>query len=141
MIGIELLASAGLVVMIDQLSKRIILNRLAEGPYPSGRFPVRIKRSIHVKRSLRLARNRLMLVLLWCFIVLSILFLVCYSSSFQSHIAQIGLGVALGGASGNFYDMLWHRAIVNFIDVDVWPVFNLADAAIVLGVVTVLWFA
>ena len=49
------------------------------------------------------------------------------------------LGLLLGGASGNLVDRLFRApgfargAVVDFIDLRVWPVFNLADSAIVCG--------
>jgi len=49
------------------------------------------------------------------------------------------LGLLLGGATGNLVDRLFRApgigrgAVVDFIDFRVWPVFNLADSAIVVG--------
>ncbi len=51
----------------------------------------------------------------------------------------VSLGLLLGGASGNLVDRLFRApgfargAVVDFIDFRVWPVFNLADSAIVVG--------
>ena len=59
--------------------------------------------------------------------------------------AQIGLGAIIGGALGNLADRLfrgaaWGRgAVVDFIDLQWWPIFNVADAAITVGLVLVLW--
>lgn len=59
----------------------------------------------------------------------------------------VGLGLLLGGAAGNLTDRIFrhdHAAVIDFIDVarfgdrDLWPVFNVADAAIVVGVVVLL---
>ena len=51
----------------------------------------------------------------------------------------IGLGLLLGGALGNLADRLFrhhHSAVIDFIQaVSWWPVFNVADASIVVGVV------
>ena len=51
----------------------------------------------------------------------------------------IGVGFILGGALGNFVDRLVHGAVVDFLAFFVGPwqffIFNLADAAITLGVV------
>lgn len=49
-----------------------------------------------------------------------------------------GLGLILGGALGNLTDRMLRGPIgegrvVDFIDLRVWPVFNLADSAIVIG--------
>jgi len=44
------------------------------------------------------------------------------------------LGLILGGTVGNGYDRLINRTVVDFIDVHFWPVFNVADSAISIGV-------
>jgi signal peptidase II len=53
----------------------------------------------------------------------------------------VALGLVLGGALGNLTDRLLHGDmllrgyVIDFIDFHVWPVFNVADAAIVVGAV------
>ncbi len=52
----------------------------------------------------------------------------------------IALGLILGGALGNLTDRVVHGSglsghVTDFIDFQVWPVFNLADSAIVLGAI------
>ncbi|MED5552432.1 MAG: signal peptidase II [Actinomycetota bacterium] len=60
---------------------------------------------------------------------------------FSSRHGVISLGLVLGGACGNLTDRLFRDpgwgwgAVVDFIDFRFWPVFNLADAAIVVGVI------
>ncbi len=56
--------------------------------------------------------------------------------------AAISLGLILGGAIGNLTDRLVHGSgldlsggVTDFIDFHVWPVFNLADSAIVIGAI------
>jgi signal peptidase II len=57
----------------------------------------------------------------------------------ESVMSAAGIGAALGGAAGNLADRLRHGAVVDFIAIGRWPVFNLADAAIVVGVGLVVW--
>ena len=47
---------------------------------------------------------------------------------------NVGLGLQLGGALGNFIDRIRLGHVVDFIDFKVWPVFNIADSSIVVGV-------
>jgi signal peptidase II len=52
----------------------------------------------------------------------------------------IGLGLVLGGALGNLTDRIANGPglsghVTDFIDFRVWPVFNLADSAIVIGAI------
>jgi len=46
---------------------------------------------------------------------------------------QWGLGLMVGGALGNIVERLRFGYVVDYVDVHVWPVFNLADTAIVVG--------
>lgn len=44
------------------------------------------------------------------------------------------LSLILGGAIGNWIDRLRFAAVIDFIDFRIWPVFNIADSAITVGV-------
>lgn len=48
---------------------------------------------------------------------------------------QIGLGLILAGIVGNGIDRIIHGYVIDFISVGTFPVFNIADSCIVLGVV------
>jgi signal peptidase II len=48
------------------------------------------------------------------------------------------LGLILGGTLGNGYDRLVHGTVTDFIALHFWPVFNVADSAISVGVVLLL---
>jgi len=54
----------------------------------------------------------------------------------------IALGVLLGGTIGNFIDRLFRGEVVDFVDVYIgsysFPIFNVADAALTLGVIFLL---
>jgi signal peptidase II len=46
----------------------------------------------------------------------------------------VAAGLVAGGALGNLADRLRAGAVTDFVEVGAWPPFNLADAAIVVGV-------
>jgi len=48
-------------------------------------------------------------------------------------------GMLLGGALGNVADRIRVGAVIDFIKPSFWPAFNLADAAVTLGVILLLW--
>lgn len=53
---------------------------------------------------------------------------------------RVSLGLLLGGAMGNLLDRFSRGYVVDFIDVGFWPVFNIADSAIVVGVAVLAYY-
>ncbi|MGH2668584.1 MAG: signal peptidase II, partial [bacterium] len=43
------------------------------------------------------------------------------------------LGCLLGGAAGNLIDRVRLGYVIDYLDLHVWPVFNLADVAVLIG--------
>jgi signal peptidase II len=52
----------------------------------------------------------------------------------------VGLALILGGAVGNLVDRVRLGYVIDFIDLRIWPVFNLADSAITLGALIILFY-
>ena len=50
-----------------------------------------------------------------------------------------GYGLVLGGAAGNLLDRVRLGYVVDFLDLRVWPVFNVGDSAITIGVTLLIW--
>ncbi|MPZ15082.1 MAG: signal peptidase II [Chloroflexi bacterium] len=73
------------------------------------------------------------------FVVVSSLVIALIIASYRyfpmsSTLLSLALGLQLGGALGNLVDRIRYGYVVDFIDVSIWPVFNVADSAIVTGV-------
>ena len=51
---------------------------------------------------------------------------------------RFGIGIQAGGAIGNLIDRIRYGGVVDFLDFRIWPVFNVADMAIVGGVGCIL---
>ena len=49
----------------------------------------------------------------------------------------IAFSLILGGAIGNLIDRIVYGYVIDFIDIRVWPVFNVADSAITIGAVII----
>ena len=52
---------------------------------------------------------------------------------------KLGLSFQLGGATGNLLDRLRNGYVVDFLDFRVWPVFNVADMAVVIGMFLIIY--
>lgn len=48
-------------------------------------------------------------------------------------LANLAMGLVLGGAAGNLFDRLFLGEVVDWLDFRIWPVFNIADMVLVVG--------
>ncbi len=75
-----------------------------------------------------------------CVSLLIILLIVFYvwRVEIERWLLVVSLSLIVGGALGNLIDRLLYQAVTDFIDFRIWPVFNLADAELVLGIFLLL---
>lgn len=76
------------------------------------------------------------------FLVVFVVMRLAHEITQRSIIAACGLGLILGGAVGNLIDRVLYASVTDFIDLDTpwnflqtFPVFNLADSALTVGVI------
>ena len=77
----------------------------------------------------------------WFFIIFAAAvsaFLILKYRKFSESLQPI-LGLILGGALGNLLDRLLYGAVVDFIDFHFWPAFNIADSAVTIAVILLLY--
>jgi signal peptidase II len=80
-------------------------------------------------------QNRLLM-----FVVIIILGAVLYHYNTLKHpMSQIGASLIVGGGLGNLVDRIFYGHVIDFIDFKVWPVFNLADSAITIGIILLIF--
>ncbi len=77
-------------------------------------------------------QNRRELFVVITFIVIGIV-IYFFKQLPKDWISKLALGLALSGAIGNLIDRVRLGYVVDFFDFQVWPVFNIADSAIVIG--------
>ena len=114
------LAALASVVVVDQLTKRLVL----------GRAELRVRRT-PVRPVLDLQFP--LLLLLWTVGAGCVAVIVTLKLPGNATPVRLGLACALGGATGNLIDRVRHGAVVDFIKLGRWPVFNLADVGITGG--------
>lgn len=75
--------------------------------------------------------------------VVVIVLIVAYHRQFAggSWVLRVAFGLQLGGASGNLVDRLARGFVTDFIDLHVWPVFNVADSSVVVGTALLAYYA
>jgi signal peptidase II len=75
--------------------------------------------------------------LIWIILILS-LFYYYFSQKKKSFATTLGLTFILSGAISNVLDRLFLGCVIDFINLQVWPLFNLADAFIFFGAIIIL---
>jgi signal peptidase II len=131
------LVAASAVLTLDVVSKHVV--RLLGGrAYPL--VPGLQVRRVHLVRPAFLRRRgRAGLVVWWLIAMICAVVLTVSDRAFHTAAAQLGVGAALGGGLGNLIEVLRRQAITDFLDVGWWPVFNVADVGIVVGLMFALW--
>ena len=130
------------VVAVDQLTKTWAVNALDDG------------RIIHVIWTLQFAlgfnsgmafsQGEGIGPIIGVIALIAVVVLLISLRKSGSTMSSLGVALVCGGAAGNVIDRLfrgeaWLRgAVVDFIDFQWWPVFNVADAAITVGAVLLL---
>ena len=138
-----LLGISALVVLIDRVTKHIIVHRLPEAPHVVIPGFLRIT---HVENtgaafsmfaesaSPATVRNGL---ILFSLLAILIVFAMLWRVGRTITLTSVALALILGGAIGNLYDRIRYHYVVDFIEVHIhhyhWPDFNVADSCIVIG--------
>lgn len=126
------IAVAVSVIAADQASKAFVLSRTWAANSNTGFLGIR--KQLTRRGPLMLALARPTLVGLWIASVVIAAVLLQTGMIAETALNAACIGAALGGAASNVSDRLRREAIVDFIAIGRWPPFNLADAAIVMGV-------
>ncbi|HWC14272.1 MAG TPA: signal peptidase II [Actinomycetota bacterium] len=130
-----LLLVAALVIAVDQLTKQLALEALADGPIHLIDGAVSLSLHYNPGGAFGILQGMPWFFLVATLIVSALILVWARSLPGTAHIVPLGL--VLGGGLGNATDRVVRDTggrVVDFIDLHVWPVFNVADSAIVVGV-------
>lgn len=78
--------------------------------------------------------------------ILNVILLICLPLFISQYIdlrrkdAQLFLSLVVGGALGNLFDRVFRGFVIDFVSIGWWPVFNLADALLTIGIFLILVF-
>ena len=131
-------ATAGVVVAIDQVTKQIAATNVERGGEVSVVPGLEISntRNSGVAFGVFQDGGLIVAVLIGASLVLLIGYFLRHS---DVPLMWLPVGMLLGGALGNLADRAREGAVIDFIDPVAWPAFNVADSCIVVGVLLLLW--
>ncbi|MGB9803802.1 signal peptidase II [Desulfofundulus sp.] len=136
--------TALITFILDQVSKELVQHLMREGesvPVIPRIFHLTYIRNPGAAFGL-FAYHTGFFIVVTLFVVTGALVFSVYLPS-RRRLLHLPLGLIIGGALGNLVDRVRFGVVVDFLDFRVWPVFNLADTAIVTGtflLVFLLWW-
>lgn len=139
---------AALIVALDQITKSWVVAALDRDEVVDLVWTLRLNLVFNSGTAFSMGRS--IGPLLGVLAVLVVLVLISVGRIFRSPATAVALGAVLGGAVGNLIDRAVRSGgpqgrsflgghVVDFIDFQWWPVFNVADMAIVCGAIVLAW--
>jgi signal peptidase II len=137
-----LFATAAMVFALDRLTKVWAAHALADRPIDLIGGVLTLRYTTNSGGAFSLGQRTPWLFAGATLIVSGLIVLTAFRS--RNAVSALGLGLVLGGALGNLADRALRGPglsghVVDFIDLHRWPVFNVADSAIVIGAVVIAW--
>ena len=72
-------------------------------------------------------------------VVVLMIFILFLFKQFDDKISNIAFGLIMGGSIGNMIDRIISGSVIDFFDFKIWPVFNIADSAVFIGMFFIIW--
>lgn len=137
------LGIAATVILLDQYTKGLVEANLplyqSWAPIPAIASFFRITHATNTGAAFGLFQGGGWLFGILATIVALAIIYYSLTLSYGFNLLRIALGLQLGGAVGNLFDRIQLGHVTDFLDFGPWPIFNLADTAIVSGVVLLAW--
>lgn len=132
---------AGAVIVVDQLTKWWAVDELSDGEVELvGSLQLNLVRNLGSAFSIGGGTGWGALVSVAGLVIVAGMLWLARSTT--SRLGLVALGLVIGGAVGNLIDRAARSergfmggGVVDFVDLQWWPVFNVADAAVVIGVI------
>ena len=128
-----LLGAIAAVLAADQLTKYLVRTNMALGESWPAEGLFRLTYGTNSGSAFGLFPNQTLVLIVASFIAIGFLVYFYRTQVRPTLLLRLAIGMQLGGALGNLFDRLKDGFVVDFIDVGAWPIFNIADSSIVVG--------
>jgi signal peptidase II len=131
---IALLAVAGAAFAADQMTKQVVARALAVGEKADivGPFSLHHIQNSGIAFGLFASRTTIVIAVTAVAVAWMVWF---FARTGRRHpVLPVALGLVLGGSIANLVDRVRLGHVTDFLDLEAWPAFNLADTFIVVGV-------
>jgi len=130
---------AGIIILLDQASKNLVESSLPlytyYAPIPELENIFRITHISNTGVAFGLFQNGNTIFAIFAVIVA--IAIIIYNSKLEPghKLLRLALGLQVGGALGNLIDRTRQGYVTDFMDIGPWPVWNIADLAVVSGTI------
>ena len=129
------------IVILDQVTKALVEKTVPIGAsLPVLRGLAEITRIYNPGSALGVLSTARIPIIVSCLVIIAWLIAVTRGSyKLVDAKARLGIEMVVGGAAGNLIDRIRLGHVIDFIDVSIWPVFNVADIAVCVGAAVLLY--
>lgn len=130
-----------LFLIADQAVKHLVRTTMVEGQS----IPV-IENIFHITyienpgAAFGILANQRMLFLILTALIVGVMVYLYFSLRNKKSLTAISLGIVVSGAIGNFIDRFMQGTVTDFLDFRIWPIFNIADICICVGLALICYF-
>ena len=124
-----------ITIIIDQLIKLFIKTNITKDIVIIPKI-FKITNVINTGAAFSILKNNNILLILITIIILVLLNYYIKKNNIENDYFE--LGIILGGIVGNLFDRLLYNGVIDYIEISNFPVFNLADSLIVLGIILLI---
>ncbi|MBC8182979.1 signal peptidase II [candidate division KSB1 bacterium] len=141
--NLKLLSWSAIIVLLDQVTKKLVSSSIIYGDSISilGDF----LRFTYIKNpgmAFGIQVGNRYVFTAFSLIASLVILVYLFRLKPENFWARFALASILGGAIGNLIDRIVHKEVIDFIDIRIirWPVFNVADIAVTLGMILLIAF-
>jgi signal peptidase II len=129
------------IVVLDQVTKLLVEKTVPTGTGISvlGGL-VEISRIYNPGSALGVLSTARVPIIVSCLVLAA--WIIVVAQGIDKHLGEqfrLGAGMVVGGAAGNLIDRIRLGHVIDFIDVRIWPVFNVADIAVCVGAAVLIY--
>ena len=136
---LPVLQLAAITFALDQFTKYLVRELLVyRASFPDAGF-LRFTHTHNTGSAFGIFQDQNLPLIFVSLLGIAVLLAIYFSQPRPGNLLRFSLGLMMGGAVGNLVDRLHQGWVTDFIDIGPWPVFNLADASIVTGLVLLGW--
>lgn len=124
-----------IIAVSDQIAKQIVFARLEVGesiPLIKGIFHITLILNKGIAFGLLTEHLNLLMFIVFTTALFILTIFLRYARG-ERLLIKLGLSFMLGGCLGNLVDRVRLGVVIDFLDLKIWPVFNIADTAVCIG--------